>query len=198
VELGAESFNVDNKYNGQPAGHRDPVATGANALATANAIGRASISDQILSAGPEGRLPNDTTPFIKSRSRRWSRTLFEGIALVFLVMYSSCRTSRDAIRRSPYRSCARDLRRDGALGFTINTLSMLHGAGDRPALDDAIVVVENVERVMTQEGYRRARPRAKQWADQRRAGWRRDGALGGIVPGVVFQRSVGRSTASSR
>ena len=84
VELGAESFNVDNKYNGQPAsGIGIQLATGANALATANAV-RTRV-DQLSKYFPPGLkvvYPNDTTPFIKASITEVVKTLFEGIALV--------------------------------------------------------------------------------------------------------------------
>src|SRR5882672_10359050 len=157
VELGAESFNVDNKYNGQPAsGIGIQLATGANALATANAI-RARI-DQLSKYFPAGLTvvyPNDTTPFIKISLTEVVKTLFEGIALVFLVMYLFLQNFRatliptiavPVVLLGTFGAMA-------ALGFTINTLSMFGMVLAIGLLvDDAIVVVENVERVMTQEG----------------------------------------------
>jgi len=157
VELGAESFNVDNKYNGQPAsGIGIQLATGANALATANAI-RARI-DQLTKYFPPGLkvvYPNDTTPFIKISITEVVKTLFEGIALVFLVMYLFLQNFRatliptiaiPVVLLGTFGAMA-------ALGFTINTLSMFGMVLAIGLLvDDAIVVVENVERVMTEEG----------------------------------------------
>src|SRR5437879_6115203 len=157
VELGAESFNVDNKYNGQPAsGIGIQLATGANALATANAI-RARI-DQLTRYFPPGLkvvYPNDTTPFIKISITEVVKTLFEVIALVFLVMYLFLQNFRapliptiaiPVVLLGTFGAMA-------ALGFTINTLSMFGMVLAIGLLvDDAIVVVENVERVMTEEG----------------------------------------------
>src|SRR6195256_567090 len=89
VGLGAESFNIDNKYNGQPAsGIGIQLATGANALQTANAV-RARIA-QLQPYFPHGLqavYPNDVTPFIKISIQEVVKTLLEGIALVFLVMF---------------------------------------------------------------------------------------------------------------
>ena len=157
IQLGAENFNVDNKYNGRPAsGIGIQLATGANALATANAI-RTRI-DQLSKYFPAGLqvvYPNDTTPFIRISITEVVKTLFEGIALVFLVMYLFLQNFRATIIPTiaipvvllgTFGAMA-------ALGFTINTLSMFGMVLAIGLLvDDAIVVVENVERVMTQEG----------------------------------------------
>jgi hydrophobe/amphiphile efflux-1 (HAE1) family protein len=157
IQLGAESFNIDNQYNGQPAsGVGIQLATGANALATANAT-RARI-DQLSKYFPPGLTavyPNDTTPFIKASITEVVKTLFEGIALVFLVMYVFLQNWRATIIPTiaipvvllgTFGAMA-------ALGFTINTLSMFGMVLAIGLLvDDAIVVVENVERVMTEEG----------------------------------------------
>ena len=157
VQLGAESFNVDNKYNGQPAsGIGIQLATGANALATAKAI-RARI-DQLSKYFPPGLkvvYPNDITPFIKISITEVVKTLFEGVALVFVVMYLFLQN----IRATIIPTIAIPVVLLGtfgvmaALGFTINTLSMFGMVLAIGLLvDDAIVVVENVERVMTDDG----------------------------------------------
>src|ERR1700674_3523315 len=157
VNLGAESFNVDTKYNGQPAsGIGIQLATGANALNTANAI-RARLA-QLQPYFPHGLqivYPNDTTPFIKISITEVVKTLLEGIALVFLVMFLFLQNIRSTI----IPSIAVPVVLLGtfgvmaALGFTINTLSMFGLVLAIGLLvDDAIVVVENVERVMEEEG----------------------------------------------
>ena len=157
VNLGAESFNVDTKYNGQPAsGIGIQLATGANALATANAI-RARIT-QLQAYFPHGLqavYPNDTTPFIKISIIEVVKTLVEGIVLVFLVMYLFLQSLRATI--IPTIAVPVVLLGTfgvmAALGFTINTLSMFGLVLAIGLLvDDAIVVVENVERVMEEEG----------------------------------------------
>jgi hydrophobe/amphiphile efflux-1 (HAE1) family protein len=157
VELGAESFSVDTKYNGQPAsGIAIQLATGANALATANAV-RARIGE--LSAyfphGLQVVYPNDSTPFIKASITEVVKTLGEGIVLVFLVMFLFLQNFRatliptiavPVVLLGTFGVMA-------ALGFTINTLSMFGLVLAIGLLvDDAIVVVENVERVMAEEG----------------------------------------------
>src|SRR6267378_2114557 len=157
VGLGAESFNVDNRYNGQPAsGIGIQLATGANALQTANAV-RARIA-QLQPYFPHGLqtvYPNDVTPFIKISIQEVVKTLLEGIALVVLVMFLFLQN----IRATLIPSIAVPVVLLGtfgvmaALGFTINTLSMFGLVLAIGLLvDDAIVVVENVERVMEEEG----------------------------------------------
>src|SRR5882762_1058496 len=156
IGLGAESFAVDTQYNGQPAsGIGIQLATGANALATATAV-RAQI-DQLKPYFPPGLevvYPNDTTPFIKISIQEVAKTLLEGIALVVLVMYLFLQNARatlipaiavPVVLLGTFGLMA-------ALGFTINTLSMFGLVLAIGLLvDDAIVVVENVERVMSEE-----------------------------------------------
>src|SRR5213076_3234429 len=89
VELGAENYTVDSRYNGQPASAITiQLAPGANALQTANAV-RQKI-EQMKPSFPPGLevvYPYDTTPFVKISIEEVVKTLFEGVALVFLVMY---------------------------------------------------------------------------------------------------------------
>jgi hydrophobe/amphiphile efflux-1 (HAE1) family protein len=157
ISLGAENFNVDNKYNGQPAsGIGIQLAPNANALNTANAI-RARIHElqPFFPHGLQVVYPNDVTPFVKLSIEDVVKTLLEGIALVFLVMYLFLQNVRATLIPSitvpvvllgAFGVMA-------ALGFTINTLSMFGLVLAIGLLvDDAIVVVENVERVMHEEG----------------------------------------------
>ncbi|MEA3193765.1 MAG: multidrug efflux pump [Betaproteobacteria bacterium] len=157
VELGPESFNVDNKYNGQPAaGIGIQLATGANALNTANAV-RARVA-QLSKYFPQGLsvvYPNDVTPFITASITEVVKTLLEGIALVVLVMLLFLQNWRATI--IPAIAILVVLLGTfglmAALGFSINTLSMFGLVLAIGLLvDDAIVVVENVERVMSEEG----------------------------------------------
>jgi hydrophobe/amphiphile efflux-1 (HAE1) family protein len=157
IALGAESFAVDTQYNAQPAsGIGIQLATGANALQTANAV-RAKID--VLKAnfppGLEAVYPNDTTPFIKISIQEVIKTLIEGIALVVLVMYLFLQNLRATL--IPAIAVPVVLLGTFGLmavaGFTINTLSMFGLVLAIGLLvDDAIVVVENVERVMAEEG----------------------------------------------
>ncbi|HEX9431165.1 MAG TPA: efflux RND transporter permease subunit, partial [Burkholderiales bacterium] len=157
VQLGAESFNVDNKYNGEPAaGIGIQLATGANALNTANAL-RARVA-QLSKYFPPGLsvvYPNDVTPFITASITEVVKTLLEGIALVVLVMLLFLQNWRATI--IPAIAIPVVLLGTfglmAALGFSINTLSMFGMVLAIGLLvDDAIVVVENVERVMSEEG----------------------------------------------
>jgi multidrug efflux pump len=157
IALGAENFAVDTKYNSQPAsGIGIQLATGANALATAKAV-RAKL-DQLKPYFPPGLevvYPNDVTPFIKISIQEVVKTLLEGVALVVLVMYLFLQNARATL--IPAIAVPVVLLGTfgliSALGFTINTLSMFGLVLAIGLLvDDAIVVVENVERVMTEEG----------------------------------------------
>ena len=157
VSLGPENYNVDNKYNGGPAsGIGIQLAPGGNALQTANAI-RAQL-DQLAPYFPHGLkvvYPNDVTPFVKISIEEVVKTLIEGIVLVFLVMYLFLQNIRATLIPSITVPVVL-LGTFGvmsALGFTINTLSMFGMVLAIGLLvDDAIVVVENVERVMHEDG----------------------------------------------
>src|SRR5712671_1431160 len=156
VNLGPESFNIDTRYNGQSAsGIGIQLATGANALQTANAV-RARVA-QLAKYFPQGLqvvYPNDVTPFITASITEVVKTLLEGIALVVLVMLLFLQNWRatlipaiaiPVVLLGTFGLMA-------ALGFSINTLSMFGMVLAIGLLvDDAIVVVENVERVMVEE-----------------------------------------------
>jgi multidrug efflux pump len=157
VELGGENYNFDTKYNGQPtAGFGIQLATGANALATAKAV-RQKI-DELSKYFPQGLVveyPYDTTPFVKLSIEEVVKTLFEGIVLVFLVMYLFLQNLRATV--IPTIAVPVVLLGTFAImnaaGFSINVLSMFGLVLAIGLLvDDAIVVVENVERVMAEEG----------------------------------------------
>ncbi len=157
VALGSESYFIDSKYNGQPASAIGiQLAPDANALATATAV-RARI-EELAPYFPHGLqvvYPYDTTPFIKISITEVVKTLFEGVALVFLVMYLFLHNLRGTL--IPTIAVPVVLLGTfgvmAAFGFTINTLSMFGLVLAIGLLvDDAIVVVENVERVMSEEG----------------------------------------------
>ncbi len=156
IALGAESFIIDNKYNGVPASAIGiQLATGANALDTANAV-RAKVAElrPYFPHGLKDVYPNDVTPFIKISIQEVVKTLLEGIALVVLVMFLFLQNWRatlipaiavPVVLLGTFGLMA-------AVGFTINTLSMFGLVLAIGLLvDDAIVVVENVERVMSEE-----------------------------------------------
>ena len=157
IGLGPENYNVDNKYNGAPAsGIGIQLAPGGNALQTAKDI-RAELQ-QLAPYFPHGLkvvYPNDVTPFVKISIEEVVKTLIEGIVLVFLVMYLFLQNIRATLIPSITVPVVL-LGTFGvmsALGFTINTLSMFGMVLAIGLLvDDAIVVVENVERVMHEDG----------------------------------------------
>ncbi len=157
LELGGENYNTDTMYNGQAtAGFGIQLATGANALATANLV-RAKINDlsKYFPAGLVVKYPYDTTPFVKASIEEVVKTLIEGIVLVFLVMYLFLQNLRATL--IPTIAVPVVLLGTfaimGIVGFSINTLSMFGLVLAIGLLvDDAIVVVENVERVMAEEG----------------------------------------------
>jgi multidrug efflux pump len=157
MELGSETYNILARYNGKPAsGMAIKLATGANALDTANAV-KAKIKSM------EGQFPKglkavvafDTTPFVKLSIEEVVKTLVEAIVLVFLVMYLFLQNFRATL--IPTMAVPVVLLGTfailSALGYSINTLTMFAVVLAIGLLvDDAIVVVENVERVMTDEG----------------------------------------------
>lgn len=157
IELGAENYGVDTKYNGQPAaGIGFQLATGSNALKTADSI-RARIAElePYFPPGLHVVYPYDTTPFIRISITEVAKTLLEGIVLVFLVMLLFLQN----IRATLIPTIAVPVVLLGtfgvmaAVGFTINTLSMFGMVLAIGLLvDDAIVVVENVERIVAEEG----------------------------------------------
>jgi len=157
IERGAESYFIDSLYNSQPAsGLTIQLAPGANALQTANAV-RATI-ERMKPSFPPGLAvyyPYDTTPFVKLSIEEVVKTLLEGIVLVFLVMYLFLQNFRATIIPTVTVPIVL-LGTFGILsvaGFSINVLSMFGLVLAIGLLvDDAIVVVENVERVMGEEG----------------------------------------------
>ncbi len=157
VELGAESYAVEALYNGRPsAGLAIKLATGANALATAEKV-REKISE-LEAFYPDGMktvYPYDTTPFVEKSIENVFHTLFEAIVLVFVIMYLFLQNFRATL--IPTIAVPVVLLGTFAIlsatGFSINTLTMFAMVLAIGLLvDDAIVVVENVERVMQEEG----------------------------------------------
>ncbi|POZ16853.1 hydrophobe/amphiphile efflux-1 family RND transporter [Lelliottia aquatilis] len=156
IELGGENYNMVTKINGQAAtGLGIKLATGANALDTAAAI--KSKLAELQAFFPQGLkvvYPYDTTPFVKISIHEVVKTLFEAIILVFLVMYLFLQNLRATL--IPTIAVPVVLLGTfavlGAFGFSINTLTMFGMVLAIGLLvDDAIVVVENVERVMVED-----------------------------------------------
>jgi multidrug efflux pump len=157
IELGGESYDVVARYNGKPAtGLAIKLATGANALDTADAV-KAKLHElsKFFPQGVKAVTPYDTTPFVKVSIEEVVKTLVEAIALVFLVMYLFLQNFRATL--IPTIAVPVVLLGTfgvlSAAGFSINTLTMFGVVLAIGLLvDDAIVVVENVERVMSEEG----------------------------------------------
>jgi len=156
VELGAKSYDTVSFYNGKPTtGLAISLATGANAIDTAKAV-TATIErlKQTLPEGVEVTYPYDTTPFVTLSIEKVVHTLFEAIILVFIVMYVFLQNLRATF--IPMLAVPVVLLGTfGVLalaGYSINTLTMFAMVLAIGLLvDDAIVVVENVERVMQEE-----------------------------------------------
>jgi len=157
IELGSESYTSVGRYNGKPAaGLAIKLATGANALDTVKAIdARVAQLEKFFPAGMKVQKPYDTTPFVRISIEEVVRTLIEAVVLVFLVMYLFLQNFRATLIPTIAVPVVL-LGTFGVLaasGFTINTLTMFAMVLAIGLLvDDAIVVVENVERVMSEEG----------------------------------------------
>ncbi|TNV21752.1 efflux RND transporter permease subunit [Buttiauxella sp. B2] len=156
IELGGENYNVVAKINGQAAaGLGIKLATGANALDTAAGIKAKLASLQpYFPQGMKVVYPYDTTPFVKISIHEVVKTLFEAIILVFLVMYLFLQNFRATL--IPTIAVPVVLLGTfavlSAFGYSINTLTMFGMVLAIGLLvDDAIVVVENVERVMVED-----------------------------------------------
>ncbi|HPG22208.1 MAG TPA: efflux RND transporter permease subunit [Amaricoccus sp.] len=157
VEVGAEDYTAISRYGGQPAsGMALRLAAGANALDTAERV--KTRMEELSAFFPEGlayNIPFDTTPFVAISIEEVVKTLFEAIGLVFLVMLLFLGNLRATL--IPTLAVPVVLLGTfgvlAAAGFTINTLTMLAMVLAIGLLvDDAIVVVENVERIMDEEG----------------------------------------------
>lgn len=157
VEVGGENYSTIPRYNGVPAsGIGIMLATGANALDTAAAV-KAKLAElqPYFPTGVEVVYPYDTTQFIEISIEEVVHTLIEAIILVFLVMFLFLQNFRatliptiavPVVLLGTFGVMA-------AFGFSINTLTMFGMVLAIGLLvDDAIVVVENVERIMAEEG----------------------------------------------
>ncbi|NEV61084.1 efflux RND transporter permease subunit [Thiorhodococcus minor] len=156
IELGSESYTKTARHNGKPAaGMAIRLATGANALETAEAVKKKVTElSAFFPPGMEAVYPYDTTPFVSISIKEVIKTLIEAVILVFLVMYLFLQNFRatlipaiavPVVLLGTFGVLA-------AFGFSINTLTlfaMVLAIG--LLVDDAIVVVENVERVMREE-----------------------------------------------
>ena len=157
VELGAQNYGFVTRHNQQTAsGLAVMMATGANALETARGVEqRLAELEPFFPEGLTTVIPFETTPFVRAAIEEVLKILFEAIVLVFLVMYLFLQNFRatliptiavPVVLLGTFGVLA-------ALGFSVNMLTMFAMVLAIGLLvDDAIVVVENVERVMTEEG----------------------------------------------
>jgi multidrug efflux pump len=157
IEQGAESYNFTSRLNGQPS-----AALGIQLSSTGNAVAvSAAIKakmDQLSRFFPKGveySVPYDTSPFVSASIEKVIHTLLEAIVLVFIVMFVFLQNFRYTVIPTlvvPVAllgTCAVMY----ATGFSINVLTMFAMVLAIGILvDDAIVVVENVERIMAEEG----------------------------------------------
>ncbi|HKP79983.1 MAG TPA: efflux RND transporter permease subunit, partial [Phenylobacterium sp.] len=157
VELGAENYNSLAKFNGKSAvGLAIKLAPGGNALETADAVkARLAELSKSFPPGISYVIPVDSTPFVKQSIEEVLKTLGEAVILVFLVMFLFLQNWRATLIPTIAVPVVL-LGTFGVLavfGYSINTLTMFGLVLAIGLLvDDAIVVVENVERVMTEEG----------------------------------------------
>lgn len=157
VGLGQETYTFEGKFDGVPSsGIAIKLSSGANALGTADRV-RAKVAElsPYFPEGVEVIYPFDTTPFVKAALEEVVKTLIEAIILVVCVMYLFLQNWRATI--IPTIAVPVVLLGTfgvlGALGYSINMLTMFALVLAIGLLvDDAIVVVENVERVMSEEG----------------------------------------------
>ncbi|CNJ25427.1 multidrug efflux RND transporter permease AcrD [Yersinia aldovae] len=157
IEMGAEKYDYLSRFNGQAAsGMSIKLASGANELQTDERV-KARIAElsPFFPHGLEAKIAYETTPFVKASIKDVVKTLIEAIVLVFLVMYLFLQNFRATL--IPTIAVPVVLLGTfailSAFGFSINTLTMFAIVLAIGLLvDDAIVVVENVERVMSEEG----------------------------------------------
>jgi len=157
TELGTDYYDVEGFYNGKPAaGMAIRQVAGANALETANAV-KAKLQEmsRYFPPGMKVVYPYETTPFTRVAILEVVKTLFEAILLVFLVMWLFLGNIRATL--IPTIAVPVVLLGTfavlGSFGFSINMLTMFAMVLAIGLLvDDAIVVVENVERIMSEEG----------------------------------------------
>ena len=156
-KIGTENYEIQSFYNGKPLGGMAiRLASGANALDTGNRV-KAKMAElsKYFPHGMKVVYPYDTTPFIKISIEEVIHTLIEAIFLVFIVMFLFLQNFRATLIPTIAVPVVL-LGTMGVLsiaGFSINTLTMFALVIVIGLLvDDAIVVVENVERIMSEEG----------------------------------------------
>ena len=157
VELGAQSYAFSNREDGKPATSAAvQLSPGANAVRTAAAVQkRMAELASILPQGMQHTISFNTAPFVKISIEKVVQTLVEAMVLVFLVMYLFLQNLRYTLIPAIVAPVA--LLGTFAVmlvaGFSINVLTMFGMVlAIGIIVDDAIVVVENVERLMAEEG----------------------------------------------
>jgi multidrug efflux pump len=157
VELGGASYAFSTRLNGQPsAAIGIQLSPSANALDTSEAVqARMQELSKYFPPGVKYSIPYDTSPFVKISIEKVLHTLIEAVALVFVVMFIFLQSIRYTliptivVPIALLGTCAAML----VLGFSINVLTMFGMVLAIGILvDDAIIVVENVERIMSEEG----------------------------------------------
>ncbi|AVP56793.1 efflux RND transporter permease subunit [Pulveribacter suum] len=157
IELGSQNYSTSARLNGSPAvGMGVQLTSSANALATAKAVkARLAELERFFPQGVKYAIPYDTSTFIAVSIEKVVETLLEAVLLVFLVMFLFLQNFRYTIIPTLVVPVALlgTFATLLALGFSINVLTMFGmvlviGI----VVDDAIVVVENVERIMSEEG----------------------------------------------
>ena len=156
-KIGTENYDIQSFYKGKPMGGMAiRLAAGANALDTGNRV-KAKLEElsKYFPAGMKVVYPYDTTPFVKISIEEVVQTLFEAVLLVFVIMFLFLQNFRATLIPTIAVPVVL-LGTFGVLsasGFSINTLTMFALVIAIGLLvDDAIVVVENVERIMSEEG----------------------------------------------
>ncbi|MCK9293596.1 MAG: efflux RND transporter permease subunit [Desulfobulbaceae bacterium] len=157
AKIGTENYDVEARYKGKPLGGMAiRLAAGANALDTGDRIKAKMVElSKYFPPGMEVVYPYDTTPFVKISIEEVVQTLIEAVCLVFIIMFLFLQN----IRATLIPTIAVPVVLLGTMGvlsvagFSINTLTMFALVIVIGLLvDDAIVVVENVERIMAEEG----------------------------------------------
>ena len=196
VELGSENYDTDARFCGKPAaGMAIKPATGANALDTV-AVVKKKIAEMSPGFPPGIQVvyPYDTTPFVRLSIEEVIKTLVEAVVLVFLVMFLFLQSWRATIIPTIAVPVVL-LGTFGAMsvaGFSINTLTLFGLVLAIGLLvDDAIVVVENVERVMEEEGLSPKEATRKSMDQISGAGRHRPGSLCGLFAHGLFCRCDG-------
>ena len=157
TELGTDYYDIDAKYNGKPsAGLAIRMASGANALDTADAVkSKLKEMSRYFPPGLKVVYPFDTTPFVRAAIGQVVKALLQAILLVFLVMWlfmGNIRATLIPTIAVPVVLLGTTAAL-GAFGYSINMLTMFAMVMAIGLLvDDTIVVVENAERIMSEEG----------------------------------------------